>query len=151
MVMDMYHIAREFMSNAGNATQWGGGYPSEVFIRHEIEAGHSFVCEDESGELVGTFCFIIGDDPTYEKIIGGEWLNNEEYGTVHRIASSGRVKGVAETCFHWCFSKHNNIRVDTHRDNRGMQHIINKLGFIYCGIIHVEDGSERLAYQKVIE
>ena len=150
-VMEMYAIARDFMNRTGNTSQWGTGYPSEEFIREEIEAGHSFVCENEEGEPVGTFCFIIGEDPTYTEIQGGAWLNHEEYGTVHRVAASGKEKGVAEACFRWCFSRHPNIRVDTHRENRVMQHILGKLGFTYCGIIHVADRTERLAYQKTTE
>ena len=151
-VMEMYAIARAYMRQTGNVSQWGADYPSEEFIREQILLGHSFVCENEEGELVGTFCFIVGEDPTYHEIFGGEWLNEgEEYGTVHRIASSGKEKGVAEACFRWCFARHPNIRVDTHRDNRVMQHILGKLGFTYCGIIHVADGTERLAYQKKYE
>jgi hypothetical protein len=74
------------------------------FYQRREDAGHSFVCENQEGELIGTFCFIIGDDPTYEKIYEGEWLNNDLYGTVHRIASSGKEKGIAEACFRWCVS-----------------------------------------------
>lgn len=40
-----------------------------------------------------------------------------------------------------------NLRADTHRNNRTMRHLLEKSGFRYCGIIHVADGSERLAYQ----
>lgn len=148
IVMEMYAVAREFMRSSGNASQWDSGYPSEQYIREEIDAGHSFVCENETGELVGTFCFIIGDDPTYANIYEGKWLNNDCYGTVHRIASAGKEKGVAEACFRWCFKQCRNIRVDTHRDNRVMQHILSKLDFTFCGIIYVLDGTERLAYQK---
>lgn len=42
-----------------------------------------------------------------------------------------------------------NIRIDTHRDNRIMQHNILKYGFSYCGIIYLLSGDERLAYQAV--
>ena len=148
-VMVMYAIDRSYMRQTGNASQWGTDYPPESLIREEIAAGHSFGCENDAGKPVGTFCFIIGEDPTYHEIFGGEWLDEgEEYGTVHRIASSGEEKGVGDACIRWCLARHPNIRVDTHRDNRAMQHIIEKLGFSYRGIIHVEDGSERLAYQK---
>jgi RimJ/RimL family protein N-acetyltransferase len=41
-----------------------------------------------------------------------------------------------------------NIRIDTHRDNAIMQHLLEKNGFVKCGIIYVEDGSPRIAYQK---
>ena len=41
-----------------------------------------------------------------------------------------------------------NIRIDTHRDNRIMQHVLEKFGFTYCGIIYLLSGDERLAFQK---
>lgn len=31
-----------------------------------------------------------------------------------------------------------------------MQHLILKNGFEQCGIIHIADGSERIAYEKVV-
>ena len=40
------------------------------------------------------------------------------------------------------------IRIDTHRDNKIMQHNLLKYGFTYCGIIYLANGDERLAYQK---
>ena len=148
-VMQLYNIARNFMRSQGNYQQWINGYPSKAFIREEIAAGHSFVCENENGLIVATFCFIIGEDPTYRKIYDGEWLNEAPYGTVHRMASGGQEKGVARCVFDWCFTMISNVRVDTHRDNRVMQHILQSYGFNYCGIIYLSDGSERLAYQKV--
>lgn len=147
-VMAIYAIARDHMFHTGNASQWASGYPSEALIVEEIEAGHSFVCENEEGVTVGTFCLIQGEDPTYEKIYDGEWLNHRPYASVHRIASSGKEKGVAKACIAWCFTQCPNIRVDTHRDNRAMQHILASLGFTYCGIIFVSNGTERMAYQK---
>ena len=30
-----------------------------------------------------------------------------------------------------------------------MQHVIEKHGFTYCGIIHITTGDKRLAYQKI--
>lgn len=148
-VMEIYDYARAFMRSIGNTTQWIDGYPSEAFIRQEIEDGHSFVCADEEGEILGTFCFILGDDPTYQHIYEGAWLNDEPYGVVHRLATNGSRKGVAETCLNWCFERMANIRVDTHRDNKVMQHILEKHGFQRCGIIYVKNGTERFAYQKI--
>jgi len=148
IIMEIYANARDFMNRTGNVKQWVNGYPSVSYIEEEINKGHSFVIENNNGEIVGTFCFIIGDEPTYNKIYKGNWLNNKEYGTVHRVASSGKEKGVGEACFKWCFRQFPNIRVDTHRDNKVMQNILAKLDFKYCGIIYVQDGSERLAYQK---
>lgn len=149
-VMQIYEIARQFMGEHGNGGQWVDGYPTKNYIAEEIAAGHSFVCENENNELVGTFCFIRGEDPTYREIFNGKWLNEEPYGAVHRVASSGKEKGVGEACFNWCFTQCANIKVDTHRDNKVMQNVLKKLNFQYCGIIYLSDGSERLAYQKVV-
>ena len=150
LVMEIYETAREFMHRAGNINQWVNGYPSQKLIEDDIDAGHSFVVENNSGKIVGVFSFIIGEDPTYTKIYNGEWLNADEYGTIHRIASSGIEKGVGEACFKWTFNQISNIRVDTHRDNKVMQNILAKLHFKYCGIIYLLDGAERLAYHKAL-
>ena len=40
-----------------------------------------------------------------------------------------------------------NLRIDTHRDNVIMRHVIDLYGFTYCGIIYLLNGDERLAYQ----
>ena len=146
--MEIYETAREFMHRTANINQWVNGYPSQKLIEEDIDAGHSFVVQNNSGKIVGVFSFIIGKDPTYTKIYNGEWLNTDEYGTIHRIASSGIEKGVGEACFKWSFTQIPNIRVDTHRDNKVMQNILAKLDFKYCGIIYLHDGAERLAYQK---
>lgn len=149
-VMLLFDKARSFMRKNGNAHQWINGYPTQSFIEEEINAGHSFVCENEDGKVVATFCYILGEDPTYIHIYQGEWLNEEPYGTVHRLASSGEERGVAKACFDWCLQRCPNLRVDTHRDNLPMQKNLLNDGFVYCGIIYVNDGSERLAYQKTV-
>lgn len=150
LVMEIYDYARAFMRANGNVTQWVNGYPSEELIRQEIQDGHSFVCTDGDGEIVGTFCFILGDDPTYQQIYDGAWLNDEPYGVIHRMGTNGKRKGIAEACLDWSFQHSDNIRVDTHRDNLVMQHILEKNGFKRCGIIYVRDGTERIAYQKIV-
>ncbi|MGI6073187.1 MAG: GNAT family N-acetyltransferase [Fermentimonas sp.] len=147
-LMDIYAYARQFMKRTGNPNQWHDDYPSKELIYSEIVSNHSFVVEDDEGEIVGTFCFIKGEDPTYINIFGGNWLNDNPYGVIHRIASNGRRKGVAKVCFDWCFAQINDVRIDTHRDNKVMQGIVTTSGFHYCGIIYLANGAERLAYHK---
>ena len=43
------------------------------------------------------------------------------------------------------------IRGDTHRLNLPMQRVMVKNGLKLRGVIHVEDGSERLAYECILE
>ena len=146
-VLSVYESARSFMRENGNETQWQGGYPDEELIAADIRQGYSYVCLDQD-RIVGVFSLIPGEDPTYGVIVGGQWLNDHPYATVHRIAVSGGRRGAATFCMDWCFDKYRNIRVDTHRDNLPMQKLLIKKGYTYCGIIYVADGSERLAYQK---
>lgn len=148
-LMRIYGHAKEFMARHGNPEQWTGGYPSEKLIESEIKAGHSFVCETADGKIAGTFCFITGEDPTYQVIEHGRWLADGPYGTIHRLASAGIAHGVAEACMEWCWQRMPNLRADTHSDNAIMQKILEKAGFTRCGIIYTDNGSPRIAYQRI--
>jgi len=146
-VMEIYDHARQYMREHGNMNQWINGYPKIEMITEDIKERSSYVCLDD-GQIVGVFRFTLGTDPTYINIYEGKWMNDAPYGVVHRIASVSHKNGVASYCLYWCFDKCNNIRIDTHRDNFVMQNLLIKNGFSYCGIIYLEDGAERLAYQK---
>lgn len=145
-VLEIYSVARKFMRENGNPNQWYNGYPSEEKIVSDITQGVSYVVEFNN-EVVGVFTFIVGNDATYE-IIRGKWLNDKPYGTIHRIASNNKTKGVMNCCLDFCKSKIDNIKIDTHADNRIMQHLLEKNGFVKCGVIVCDDGTPRIAYQK---
>lgn len=149
-MMELFDAARGIMRSSGNLKQWTGGYPSEAQIRQEIADGNSYVITDTSGEVIATFAFILTGEPTYARIEGGAWLDDTKpYGVIHRLASAPESHGIARTCFDWCFHQIPNLRVDTHRDNHIMQHLMEQNGFTYCGIIYLLNGDERLAYQKL--
>lgn len=160
-IMSIYESARAFMRDNGNPTQWGAGRPAMSVIKNDIANGNFYVCEDRrddnSGDstvgndkgcskIVGVFALIIGEDPTYLEIQDGSWRSDETYGTIHRLASDGITKGIARACFDFCHDRCHYLRIDTHKDNLPMQAAIKKYGFVYCGIIHVADGSERIAF-----
>ena len=113
----------------------------------DIEGGCSYCVLNAENKVVGTFVAVEGEDLTYREIWDGAWLNDEPYVTIHRLASDGSEKGMAEACLQWCMARWDNIRADTHRDNQVLLHILPKYGFRRCGIIHVADGSERIAFQ----
>ena len=70
-------------------------------------------------------------------------------GTLHRLASAGESKGIGKAVVEWCLEHCESLRADTHADNKIMQHLLEENGFTKCGIIHVEDGTPRIAYQKM--
>ena len=159
-MMIIYQRAREFMRETGNPDQWKDSYPQEEVVRRGIEEGKAWLCTADGpedgqeedgltqGEVLGTFYFAVEDDRTYHEIEGRGWLNHEPYGVIHRIASSGRGKGFARFCFAWAAGQCLNLRIDTHEDNWVMQHVLEKNGFVQCGMIHLADGSPRLAYHR---
>ncbi len=144
---EIYGRAKVFMRSRGNAAQWSGEYPSATDAAADMEAGNGYVVTDAAGRVVGTFAFIVGDDPTYGSI-DGCWLNDDAYGTIHRLVSDGSVHGVADAALEYCIGLTGNIRIDTHADNIGMIGWLESRGFSYCGVITVSDGTPRRAYQK---
>ena len=145
-IMKIYGSAQDFMIESGNPNQWGHEYPSEDLIRDDIRYGtcHLVCCGDDPH---GVFALFSGDEPTYSYIEDGGWLNDDEYITIHRIASDGEVHGILRCVISYCKGISDNIRIDTHHDNLIMQKQIEMNGFKRCGRIYVADGSPRIAYQ----
>lgn len=149
-IMTVLEAAKGIMRASGNLHQWVGGYPSESVVREDIRGGYGLVVVARD-RVVGYFAFIPSPEPTYATIYAGAWLDgNAPYHVIHRIGSLPDVHGVFATIMDFAFSRDRNIRIDTHRDNRIMQHNILKHGFSYCGIIYLSSGDERLAYQRII-
>lgn len=144
IILEIYAHARKFMREMGNPNQWGDIHPLRELIEEDIRLGQSYICV-EDGVPVGVFALIIGEDPTYSVIENGQWLSDAPYGTIHRLATNGRAKGVARVCFEYCREQISHLRVDTHKDNKIMQKVVADFGFRYCGIIYVRGKSPRLA------
>ena len=150
-IQKIFAAAREFMRTHGNPTQWGTTSPEEELWLEDIRRGDLFVVE-KNGGVHGVFALIFGEDPTYGYIEGGEWRSNAPYATLHRVASDGQYRGIFEECIAFSKSKYSHLRIDTHADNLPMQHLAEKHGFVYCGVIYVHNGtSPRRAYEYIAE
>lgn len=147
-ILSIYESARKFMRANNNMSQWINGYPNVENVKNDIENGNCFVGENNQGELVLAFAFIKGEDPTYKVIREGNWLNEDPYGTIHRLGSNGKTRGVLKISCEYCFREVENIRIDTHKDNKPMLNALNNLGFEKCGEIICSDGTPRIAFQK---
>lgn len=144
-VMAVIDAARAIMRATGNLTQWPEGYPARTTIEHDIASGNFYIICDTNGAAQGCFAFISGPDPTYARIEGA-WLNDKPYGVIHRLASKGEERGVADACLDFCLAQKDVIRIDTHADNRPMLRWLEKRGFTHCGVIYIADGSPREAF-----
>ena len=151
-IMEIYAFARDFMKKNGNPNQWGAtNWPPEELIHNDIGEGKSYVCLNDSDCVIGTFYFDQGEniEPTYKAITEGDWKGSNLYGVVHRIAGDGSEKGIGAFCINWAFEKCQNLRIDTHNDNKVMQNLLKKLGFSVAGTIYVEeDNDPRIAFEK---
>lgn len=150
VILDIYARARRFMAENGNPTQWGERWPLAEVVEEDMEFGRLFVCERE-GTVRGVFAFLVGPDETYTLIEEGNWRSDTLYGTIHRIAADGVSGGVFAECIDWCKEQQGHLRIDTHRDNKPMRHLVVKHGFVYRGIIYTDDGTPRLAYDYLRE
>lgn len=146
-ILRIYEDARAFMRQTGNPNQWWDYHPAESVLRDDIPKGQLYVCERD-GQIGAAFAYIQGVDPTYLEIDGPGWLNDEPYGVIHRIAVAHRGQGLIASIFDWALERCNNLRIDTHVDNAPMRRALEKYGFTYCGIIHIFNGDERIAFHK---
>lgn len=148
-VQEIYAGARAYMAKTGNPTQWGTNKPPVDRVLRDINEGKSYVCE-KNGEIIAVFYFAVEDDETYQVIYDGDWLNDAPYGVLHRVAVSNQEKGVGSFCVQWAWERYKNLRIDTHENNIAMKKMLEKNGFTYCGKITIQDGTERMAFQKIV-
>ena len=157
-IQEIYDSARAFLKAQG-VPQWQDGpYPSAADARADMGAGNGFVAQEE-GVVLAVACIAFGREPTYETILEGSWAADPpEYGFLHRIAVAPQAKGrgVAGLLFEELKRRARArgltvIRGDTHRDNRPMQRVMAKAGLSCRGVILLENGDPRLAFEAVLE
>lgn len=156
VIQKMVTDAQAFLKKQG-IDQWQNGYPDQTLLEKDIQLKQSYLWMDSQSEIVATLVIGIHGEPTYETI-EGKWLTtNQNYGVIHRLAvnteirhkgcAQNAIKAAEELC-----KQHKKIsmRIDTHKENKIMQHILIKNGYTYCGIIYLEDGASRYAYEKIL-
>ncbi len=155
-VMEIFSAARKRIATLG-INQWQDGYPHEEIVLEDVSLSRSYVGEID-GEIVATVMLMTDNEPTYDVIYDGKWAVDGEYLTIHRIALDGALcgTGAAKKVMDFAESEAKkrgmrSIRVDTHEGNIPMRKNLEKNGYRYCGIIHLKNGDERVAYQKEVQ
>lgn len=97
VIMAIFERARELMRRTGNPNQWGKSWPPAELIHEDIRGGNGMLLVDAEGEggaerILAYFAMFLGVEPTYAHLTEGAWLDDDEYATMHRLASSG-LKG----------------------------------------------------------
>ena len=157
-IMEIINDAKELLASL-KIDQWQNGYPNAEQIENDINNRESYIVVNDEEKIVATAMFTTNKEPTYKKVIDGNWLINEakKYGVIHRLAikKEFRKLGIAQFIFNEFHQKLKDkniqsLKIDTHEDNLGMQSLIKKIGYKYCGIIYTSYNAKRLAYEKII-
>lgn len=145
----IYESARKFMRENGNPDQWGDNYPASSLLLEDIQRGELYVIAAQPpGHLIdGVFMLSLRGEPTYARI-DGSWTTSRPWGVIHRIASRPGARGILRTACAYASRLAPALRIDTHEDNHVMQERILREGFRRSGIITLEDGSPRIAYER---
>ena len=156
-IIAIINDAKEYLASQ-KIDQWQNGYPNAEQVANDIKNNESYVVVNNENEVIATAMFTTNPEPTY-KIIDGNWNidENEKYGVVHRMAIKKEFRkfGLATFMFHefhmQLLQKNiKSLKIDTHEKNLGMQALIKKLGYTYCGIIYTNYHAKRVAFEKVI-
>jgi ribosomal protein S18 acetylase RimI-like enzyme len=157
-IINIIEDAKTYLASQ-NIDQWQNGYPNAAQIENDIKNDESYVVVNDENQIMATSMFTFKKEPTYKKIIDGKWLipEDEIYGVIHRLAIKKEFRkfGLATFLFdefHQQLKEKNikSLKIDTHEENVGMQSLIKKLGYQYCGIIYTNYNAKRLAFEKVI-
>jgi ribosomal protein S18 acetylase RimI-like enzyme len=156
-IMIIINDAKTYLASL-KINQWQNGYPNAEQVENDILKGESYVVVSDENQIMATSMFTLRKEPTYKEVIEGNWMisENEIYGVIHRMAikKEYRKLGLATFLFdefHQQLKNKNieSLKIDTHEDNLGMQSLIKKLGYKYCGIIYTSYNAKRLAFEKV--
>ncbi|GAA0181491.1 GNAT family N-acetyltransferase [Clostridium sediminicola] len=154
-IMAIIKQAQDYFKREG-IDQWQNNYPNVETIRKDIVDENGYVMLRDNN-IVGTIAVSFDGEKTYENIYDGEWISNNDYAVIHRIAIDNNYKGlglsseIIKKVEELCLSKDvHSIKVDTQEENSSMKNLLKKNEFKYCGIIYLEDKSERIAFEKII-
>ena len=155
-IVEIIELSKKYLKET-KVDQWQNGYPAKEDLRRDIESGNSYVLTNKD-EIVATTVISLDGESTYDSIFNGEWITNTEYIVMHRVAVHDKYKGkgIFKELIKEAESLALNkgifsIKIDTHRDNISMQRAVVKNNFKRCGIIYLEDVSERIAFEKVLK
>lgn len=145
---------RAFQQEQG-FVQWTEDYPNEETLREDIRVQKGYVLKVD-GQIAGYLCLDFDGEPAYDHI-EGRWRADRPYAVVHRMAFARefRDRGLSAEAFRLidglCRERGvDYIRMDTDFPNKRMQHVLEKSGFVQCGVV-IFQGSGKLAYDKFLD
>lgn len=155
-IMSIIADARAFLASQ-HIDQWQGSYPDQAAVEQDLQAKTNRLLIVD-GTVAGIASLIPGPDPFYVRIDGGSWHGDLDYMAIHRFAVSSKVRGQNLSRFFMsnliteAYSRgYRDVRVDTHAANKIMQAVVGGNGFVYRGVVYLDEPvPERNAYQLLL-
>ena len=154
-IMNIIRQAQDYFKEQG-INQWQDNYPNFESVKNDIKNKNGYILLKDN-IIVGTVAVSFDGEKNYKNIYGGKWFSSGAYAVIHRIAidasnkglglSSIIIKNIEKICLNMGV---HSIKIDTHKENISMQKMLSKNGFIYCGLIYLENSSERMAFEKLL-
>ena len=158
-LLALFEEARSTIALLG-IDQWQNGYPSRAVVDEDLSLGRSYAVTLD-GEVCATFVLVEDGEPLYDKIENGHWQTGDEsrdYVAIHRVAVAVRMRGKGISTALLTYAADHaralgraSLRIDTHEGNVVMRRMLEKHGFVLCGVIHLENGDPRVAYEKMVK
>ncbi|HIW89385.1 MAG TPA: GNAT family N-acetyltransferase [Candidatus Ligilactobacillus excrementipullorum] len=159
-IIEILADGRDQLAEKG-VDQWQGDYPSREHVKYDIEHGFAFLAESTDHETIGALSLVTAPDHSYDQLHGKWLVDTTAYIVIHRVAihSNHGGHGYATQLFEKVIEEveqnHpeiDSIRIDTHKNNGAMQHVIAKTGFEKVGELVGVYGptDECFVYEKVI-
>lgn len=152
IILDIMDMARNYQRSLG-FIQWEDDYPNRAIIEQDITMGDAYVFIEED-QIIG-YCVLPIGDSAYDEL-NNTWHNKGEYGVVHRLAFSDKIRGKGYSTFAFDLIETNfksrgisYIRIDTSEQNKVMHHVLYRCNYRSHGAKLFPWGI-RVAYEKVI-
>ena len=153
-VVEILRDGRNQLAESG-IDQWQGDYPNVEHIQEDIEHCFAYLVHSDDHETVGAFAIVAAPDHSYDEL-DGKWLvDTDNYLVIHRVAihsdhaGNGYASGLFTSVIDYVKENPNGVkslRIDTHEDNKPMQHLIEKYGFTRVGTLHGVYRPEETSY-----
>ena len=155
-IINIIKQAQAYFNEKG-INQWQDNYPNLETVKSDVRNKNGYVLLKDN-TVVGTVVVTFDADNNYKSIYNGEWITNNQYAVIHRLAIDSNFKGLGLSSLIINYiekmslkKRIKSIKIDTHKDNISMIKLLEKNGFKYCGIIYLEDKSKRIAFEKTLK
>jgi hypothetical protein len=160
-IMEIINDAKKYLKSQ-SLKQWNldDGYPQKEVLLNDINNKSCYVLEKDN-ILISTMSVVFTVDENYNEIYNGNWLTNDKYASIHRIAIRNEYHhlklGIYMLLEAENIVKDKNIysiKIDTHKLNIPMTKTILNAGYTHCGTIILKRTAEdnlREAFEKRLD